>query len=252
MATRAAVQMYTLRTEAGADYFGTLDRVAAIGYEGVELAGWGGLTATKMAEALSDRGIVAAACHVPLPDLEKDLPAAIDYCLEIGCEDLVCPYAEYADAEAYLRAAEKYAGMGRACEARGIHFSYHNHAHELEPGSGPAGERGLDSIYRIAEPRYLKAEIDSYWVAAAGLDPIEYFHKYSGRSRLLHLKDMGTGPKPSFAALGEGRLDLASLVSAALRAETAWLIVEQDLCPRDPFDCIAASLAWLRKALARG
>ena len=42
-----ALQMYTVRAEAQADFVGTLRQVAAIGYPAVQLAGYGGLALSR-------------------------------------------------------------------------------------------------------------------------------------------------------------------------------------------------------------
>ncbi|GAA3327866.1 hypothetical protein GCM10020331_069540 [Ectobacillus funiculus] len=40
--------MFTLREESGQDFAGTLKKVAELGFDGVEFAGYGGLTAKEV------------------------------------------------------------------------------------------------------------------------------------------------------------------------------------------------------------
>src|SRR2546426_7889102 len=87
-----ALQMYTLREAAAKDFSGTLREVAEIGYDGVELAGDGGLKAPELKDLLASLGLRLARSHVPLDRLENDLEAALDYHQELGCPFVVCPY----------------------------------------------------------------------------------------------------------------------------------------------------------------
>ena len=43
-----ALQMFTLREESSKDFTGTLKKVAELGYEGIEFAGYGDLTTTEL------------------------------------------------------------------------------------------------------------------------------------------------------------------------------------------------------------
>src|SRR5699024_11917952 len=61
----------TLREASEKDFAGTLRRVAEMGYDGVELAGYGGLTALEVREVLDTYGLRAAACHVPLHEIGR-------------------------------------------------------------------------------------------------------------------------------------------------------------------------------------
>ena len=51
----------------------------------------------------------------------------------------------------------------------------------------------------------------------------------------------------AFAEVGHGTLDIAGIIKAADAAGARWLIVEQDVCQRDPFESIAMSHAWLKQ-----
>ena len=51
------IQLYTIREEMEKDLFGTLERLAKIGYDGVEFAGYGGIPAADMAAKLKELGL---------------------------------------------------------------------------------------------------------------------------------------------------------------------------------------------------
>jgi sugar phosphate isomerase/epimerase len=134
--------------------------------------------------------------------------------------------------------------MGEKCMAKGVQFGYHNHEHEFEKFDG---EYGLDIIYRNSDPRMVFAEIDTYWAEHAGVDPVEYIKKYSGRCPLIHLKDMEAGEEKFFAEVGNGIMDMKGIVKAAKAAGAKWLIVEQDRCRRPAIESARMSFENLKK-----
>ena len=73
-----AVQMYTLREESEKDFAGTLKKVAELGFDGVEFAGYGGLSVKEVKIILDDLGLRAAASHIPLEQLETNLSQVIE------------------------------------------------------------------------------------------------------------------------------------------------------------------------------
>ena len=120
-------------------------------------------------------------------------------------------------------------------------FSYHNHSHELVRH----GEKTwLAMLYEQSDPRYLKAEIDTYWVQAGGVDPADWVRRCAGRMPILHLKDMVMGPDGQrMAEIGEGNLNWPTILAAAKDGGVEWYCVEQDNCyDRDPFESLKISL----------
>ncbi|MGB9810100.1 MAG: sugar phosphate isomerase/epimerase, partial [Caldanaerobacter sp.] len=76
-----ALQLYTLREETQKDFIGTLEKVAEMGYEGVEFAGYGGLKASELKKVLDRTGLKAAGSHVGIELLKKDLNGVLEYSL---------------------------------------------------------------------------------------------------------------------------------------------------------------------------
>ena len=90
--TSVALQLYTVRDETAKDFVWTLRKVAALGYKGVEFAGYGEISAQEMKALLTQIGVRAVSTHVRLEALEQDLSKEIAYCQEIGCPFLVLPW----------------------------------------------------------------------------------------------------------------------------------------------------------------
>jgi len=252
---RIALQMYTLREEAKADFVGTLGRVARLGYQGVELAGYGGLEAPALRARLDELGLVAAASHVGLQRLESALDEELAYADAIGCRDLVCPSVPEGRRETvddFRRLAALLDAVGQRCRAAGARLSYHNHAFEFvrlagdEPTAAGTTAFALDLLLGWTDPALVGWEPDVYWIAKAGEDPAAYLRAYAGRCPLVHLKDMAADAERSFAEVGAGTLDFGEICEAAELGGAEWFIVEQDRCAGPPLASVARSMESLR------
>lgn len=140
------VALYTLRDRTAQDFIGTLKQVKEIGYQGVEFAGYGSISAKDMSAALKDIGLEAVSSHVPLDTLENNLPAALDYASEIGCSYIACPWIPVdrrGTKRGYVELAESLNRIGEQSRKQGISLLYHHHEFEFEQFDG---EFALDII----------------------------------------------------------------------------------------------------------
>lgn len=246
-----ALQMYTLRDDAAKDFAGTIRRVAAMGYAGVELAGTGNLSARDLRALLEDNNLQIVGAHVPLGALEGDLGATTAYHQELGTPYVVCPFLpkERQTAEGYAQVAVLLNTVGARLRDAGLQLAYHNHAFEFEPLAGTPGNggtRGYDLLIDGTDPELVKIELDTFWVQRAGLDPAQTLRRYANRVPLIHLKDMTPGDQPTFAEVGEGIMDFGAIFAAAEVAGGKFYIVEQDVCERPPLESVRISLDNLR------
>jgi sugar phosphate isomerase/epimerase len=238
-----AAELYTLRDslrDPGAIAAG-LERVREMGYEGVELAGLGPMEPAGVRRLLDETGLVACSAHVRWERLRDETDAAIEDCRTWGCDHVAVPIlpAGYRDAAGYARfGAEASEVAGRLREA-GVRLGYHNHSFELERFGSASG---LEILYRSGDPTLLGAQIDTYWIQYGGGSPAGWIRRLSGRMPTIHIKDMAVvDGDPVMAEIGEGNLDWADLLIACREAGVRWLIVEQDVCRRDPFESLAIS-----------
>lgn len=86
------LQLYTLRDATAQDFEGTLRKVAAMGYEGVEFAGYGDIKAEDMRDLLQELNLKAIGSHVGLHLLEGNLDEEIAYLQTIGAKYAICPW----------------------------------------------------------------------------------------------------------------------------------------------------------------
>lgn len=243
-----AIQLYTVRDLLGENFKSTVEKIAEMGYKGVELAGDnGGMNATELKAFLDGLGLKVAGSHTPIEQIVEDVQPAIDFALEVGNKFVVCPYLGdnwRENAEGYIRVAKILEEAGAKCKEAGIQMCYHNHSFEFIRFDG---EYGFDILYANSDPELVQLELDTYWVKDGGEDPVEYINKYSGRVPLIHLKDMRGDESRSFAEVGAGILDMNAIFEAAEKAGTKWYIVEQDVCPGSPLDSAKISIDNLKK-----
>ena len=246
-----ALQLYTLRNETKEDFLGTLKKVKELGYDGVEFAGFGGYEASELKAILEDLDLKPFSSHVGLELLEDNAEEIIAYHKELGVETMVIPYLvpeRRTAKEDYLKLAESLNQSGEKIKEAGLQLCYHNHDFEFEKYDG---EYGLDLIFSNTNPEFVQVELDTYWAEFAGISAVDYAAKYKGRLPLAHIKDMVTSPEKTFAEVGEGVLDIKSIVAAVEQAGAKRLIVEQDVCQRPALESVEISIRNLKEILGR-
>lgn len=252
---RLAAQLYSVRefTKTAEGFDATLQTIHGIGFEGVQLSAVGCMNIedpevdAQMARQMLDaNGLVCCATHRPWERLRDHLEAEIAFHKALGCDYIAIGslgghYAGMAGMRQFLAEAPS---VIDALAAEGIKFGYHNHDHEfrLEPD-----ETHCQYELLLSFGPALKLEVDVYWVAVGGKDPQTLLVQTAGRIPVVHLKDRNPDPYsiPNFAAVGEGDLDWGQILSACEIGGTEWAVVEQDDCPRDPFDCLNSSFEFL-------
>lgn len=247
MRPKIGLQLYTVRDWTQKDFAGVLQRVADLGYEGVEFAGYGGLDARTLRSLLRELGLMAPSSHVPLADLEGRLDESLEYAQAAGIERLVCPWLpaeRRTSLDDYRRLAELLSEIGLKCAEAGLSLCYHNHDFEFE-FQDRDGEFALDLLFRETSPDRLQTEIDAYWVEYAGHSAEAYLRRYDGRSPLLHIKDMEHGPGRHDTDLGRGALDIPGLLQTAEKVGTEWCFVERDN-PQDSLQSATDGLLYLK------
>jgi len=241
-----SVQLYTLRNETARDFPGTLRQVAEAGCPAVEFAGFGSHTAAELKKVLDEVGLVTSGLHIGLQLLETQLDKVIEDVQIVGAKDLACPSVP-ADrrktADDFRRIGATLSEIGAKCTAAGLRLSYHNHAFEFEQFDG---RYALDLLFEAADPQHLQAQFDLGWIAFAGVDPVSFLRKYSGRAPTVHFKDMIKEPERYDVPVGEGILPIPELVSAGREGGTEWFVIELDAPKEPPIETVRRSAAYLK------
>jgi sugar phosphate isomerase/epimerase len=241
----AGLQLWTVRDQLGADRDGTLRRIAETGYRTVELPGLSGVTVRDMQASLQRFGLKAPSLHAGYEELARKLDPAIEDARVLGAECLVCPSInadKRVTSDDWKRVCEFLSRAGRALRSHGLLLAYHNHDFEFVPLAD--GAIPFDLMLTETDPRDVKLELDVYWLAKAGRDPVQSLEDNQGRVVLVHLKDLGADGET--VELGAGVLPLEQIIRTALSIGVKHLFVEQDNSP-DPIASVRTSFQFLER-----
>lgn len=249
MATRPtiAVQLYTLRDLTAQDMIGTLRQVKEIGYEGVELAGYGNASPEQVQQAVQELGLQVVGAHTGFDALKDDLAGVVAQNRAMDNTYIVCPSIprDRRNEEGYRQFGNELEVIGDELREHGMMLCYHNHDFELNDKFN--GEMGLDLLYANCKVDVVQAEIDTFWIQKGGENPADYISKMPNRTPLIHVKDMTNDERETFAEVGTGKLDWPAIFAASEANGAVTYIVEQDVCPGNPLDSIRISLENLKQ-----
>lgn len=246
--SRLAAQLYTLRdfTKTPADIAATLRRVKRMGYDAVQASALGKIDPKELAAIFQGEGLTCCATHVPLDRMTGDAQAVIEEHRLWGCRYTAVGgfFPKNPTADDWRGFAQSYSEVARKFRGSGVEIGYHNHSHEL----ARFGEKTALQILLDELDSSVWWEIDTYWIAHGGADPIQWISKVAGRIPCVHLKDMAITPERQqlMAEVGEGNLNWPGILQACRGAGVQWYIVEQDICQRDPFESLEISLKNLK------
>ena len=246
MNTPLALQLFSVRNELDKNFEFTLRSLAEMGYTGVEFAGnFGGLSAEELKKLLDELNLKVVGAHMGLDALENDFDANADYLAAIGCDHMICPWADMHDAESAAAIGKRLDAIAEKCAMRGFKFSYHNHGHEFKMTE--EGEYLFDIMMDNCSELVL-AELDVCWVAMADADPVAAIRKYAGRTELIHLKQLAVvDGKKQDVLFDKGILDLKEIEAAAKLAGVTDFIVEEETPCEDMLDAVRVDIETVRK-----
>jgi sugar phosphate isomerase/epimerase len=260
---RIGLQLWTVRNQLAESAPRTLAAIARAGYHQVELMDVS--TADTLVPLAKDAGLQVTSSFINWEVLGRDQGATgkvgieqtVEQAQRHGLKHLVFGYigkGHREKAAQLQRTAERCNRAAELCAKAGMQLGYHNHSFEFEPLAG--GQTGYEILIEEFDPQLMKFEVDVFWVACGGWDPVETMRRLNGRVSQLHLKDMlagtaknfdeGTIPPDAFQELGAGTIDLPGILKAAQGIGVAQCHVEQDQSP-DPLQSIAASYQYLKQ-----
>jgi sugar phosphate isomerase/epimerase len=251
------VQLYTVRSILPQKPAETLKAIEEMGYREVE-AVYGGLE--KIWPDLKKTSMKPVSVHLDTALFTRDaakLPAALDDVKSKGFSFAVCPYIAPQDrggADVMRKLADTLNKGGEMCRKSGMHLCYHNHAFEFEPAR--EGGTLLDILMKAADPKLVSLELDIMWSHVAGVNPVNVLKQYGKRVALMHVKNVSDEvktqyhekvPRSAFREVGNGVVDVKSVLQAAQKAGVKHYFVEQDQTPGDPLASLKQSYDYLAK-----
>jgi len=235
------IQLYMVGKALTADPAGTLKQLHAWGYREVETAGFGKLSAKEFRKLLDDSGLKCPSAHLQFAP--EQIEAQFEAAKVLGAHYAVSsvlhgaePKAGGLGVEGFKKAAALMNEAGKKAKAAGLQYAYHNHNFEFE--KMPDGAPGYDIILKETDPELVKFEVDCGWMSVAGHNPVDYFKKYPGRIKMLHIKDFKPVSTPSLSLsgdqrpqgrdLGTGFVDYRPIFAAGKAAGVEHIFAEQE------------------------
>ncbi|MFD0697539.1 sugar phosphate isomerase/epimerase family protein [Paenibacillus sp. GCM10027628] len=272
MSLQFGLQLYSVRDELQKDYWGTLEKLAAIGYKNLEIAIHNadeGLepNATEFRKRLDALGMKVVSSHIGPLDRYEEI---IAYNQELGCTSIALGIAFFKNKQEVLDCCQLLNRHGEAYKKGGIDFYYHNHYQEFQKFDD---RYAMDIILENTDKDLVKMELDTYWAIRGGVDPIAYLQKLGDRCDLVHQKDLPAAVKQvnlveaagdnaeitfesfieslgvgDFAEVGEGTLDIAGIINTVRQIGAAkYIFVEQDLTSRNQMESVEISYRNISK-----
>lgn len=244
------VQLYSVRSECAKDLPGTVAKVAQMGYDGVEFAGYYDYSAQDLRKILDDNGLTCCGTHTQMDTLSPaNLEATIEFNQTLGNKYLICPWLQPNDAnprQAWVDYAKRFNEIAGRVEQEGMVVGYHCHAHDFH--ALDTGEVPWDILFG-STGQSVVMQIDTCNCMDGGGDPIAYLKKYPGRSLTVHLKEYSTTNKN--AILGEGDVQWDEVFALCeTTGKTEWYIIEEEKDAYPPLEAIDLCLKNYRKLRA--
>jgi sugar phosphate isomerase/epimerase len=257
------IQLYTLRNQLAADPSSTIKAVADAGYKQVELIDV--TSAPTIVPLAKEYGMFSSSAFINWEILGNANPpksaGSIEQCIELatqhGLKYLVFGYIGKGHRETpdqWKAIAERSNAAGELCKKAGLELCYHHHSFEFEPLT--SGKTGMDLFIENVEPSLVSFEIDIFWCAIGGWDPVETLKRLKGRVSQVHLKDLESGtptifdegkvPFSAFKEVGAGTIDIKGVLVTAHEIGVVQCHVEQDQS-NDPVASINTSYQYLSK-----
>jgi sugar phosphate isomerase/epimerase len=246
------LQMYTVRDQLTADFEGTVEKIAKIGYRNLEFAGYYNRTPEQVRALLDRLQVFSRSAHIGAPLMRQDAAAQIRAAKTIGQEYITLPSYNFGreGLAGWRKGVAEFNQWGAMCRDAGLKLAYHNHANEFAPLEGTTG---YDVLLKEVDPKLVDFELDLYWARFADQDPLALFAKYPGRFTMWHVKDMSvTGTMKGMTPVGKGTIDFKSIFARASQSGMKYFFVEHDSAAQFPGGSLAsvqASYDYLRQLL---
>ena len=254
----------------------TLQRIAAAGYDGLELnrfmihpspllvriltkaagmpTGKGGNLDWKA--LMKESGLSVISLHTDLGSLENDSDAIIREAKDLETDTIVITGMyrfDYSDEANVKDLALRLNKAGKVLADAGICLLYHNHNIELLEVKD--GLCAYDILIQETDPAFVNFEFDSYWFTEAGADAKLWMKKLGSRMKIWHITDRGFRRKGSSLTpilkadsveLGTGTMDLDGMKDIAVMNGVTSIVLEshKNWIDKDPLKSMEQSARW--------
>ena len=253
------LMLYTIRDQMKDNPKEKLQRVATIGYDYIESAGYEngtyyGMIPSDFKQFMDDIDLEPMSSHhgsMTYENADKEIADAVaagfDFVVITVPPMGMFTYDFETRSMGMKGSPEELVGflntVGKKAKNAGVDLLYHNHDFEFKPN-----EDGLvlaDYILENTDPRYVNFQLDLFWATVAGADIEAFINRHPNRIKAFHVKDIdSTG---NMAPVGKGIIDFISIFKNKKTAGLEFFVAEQDFTGElDPMDAIVLSYQGLK------
>ncbi len=230
-------QVWTIKDSLIKDFPGTLKKMAALGYQSMEMcsppgyesSGFGPLmkmTAKEMKKIVADAGLVCPSSHYGMDEFRNHLDERIAFALESGQTQMILSsfgLPQNATLDDWRKAADELNKYGLMAKSSGIQMGFHNHHGEFQKINDTLI---YDVLLKQFDPEYIKMQFQVA-VINIGYKASDYFKKYPGRFISAHLADYSDVKKAS-VPVGQGIVDWKEFFASLETGGVKNIFVEMD------------------------
>jgi len=237
-AQEIGLQLYSLRNEFKEDVPGTFAKIKEWGITKVEDGddGTQGYSLEEYKALLAKNNLEIVSASAPFEELRDSPETVIKRTKDYGAKYVVCFWIPHKDTiftiDETKMALDVFNSAGKKLKDEGITLVYHPHGYEFR-----AYKDALLLDHMIQNSEYFDFEMDVYWFAHPGEDPVEWLRKYPNEFKLMHLKDCQKGTEgnqngqsdvETNVVLGTGQIDIAAVVAEAKKMGLEYLFIEDE------------------------
>ena len=252
------LQLYSVREEIGKNpnFDQILEKISALGFTGVEAAGYKdgklyNFSPQEFKAKVERAGMKLLSSHATKTLSQKELASGDfteslkwwDECIAThkaaGMKYIVTPWMEVPKTLKDLETQCRYLdAVGAKCRQQGILYGYHNHSHEFKKVEDKVM---YDYMLEHTNPENVFFEMDVYWAVMGQVSPVDYFNKYAGRFKALHIKD--------HREIGQsGMVGFDAIFNNVKTGGLQYLFVELEDTRNDIYTGLEQSIDYLKKA----
>ena len=188
-----------------------------------------GYTMEEYKGMIAENNLEMVSVSAPFEELENSPDTVLKRAQEYGAKYVVCFWIPHSgtnftlnDADAAITVFNK---AGKLLEENGVLLAYHPHGDELL----------MHHIIKKSE--YCDFEMDIYWFALPGENPVAWLRKYPDEFKLMHAKDCEKGVPVShtgesdvenMVVLGTVHVDVAAAVQEARKMGMEYIFLEDE------------------------
>ncbi len=208
---------------------------------------------------LKETGLKAISLHSDIDTIEKKCDFVVEDVKRFGVKDVVITglyYYPYQREEKVEELCQRLNACGMRMKENGLNLLYHNHNIEFMK----VNEKycAFDLLRKHTDKDFVNFELDAYWLADSGRDPLRYMKKLGERMKFVHISDRGIRLKRNAVTpivkydsveLGTGNLDLDKIFDYCEKQDVDYCILEthKNWINNSPLDSILLSSQYLKK-----